>query len=76
MDTEGAIALGSALQFHTNTNLHSLYLINSNIGPEGVTGLGNGLRCLTALSVLILQNNEIRCDGLIVCGMDYNILTH
>ena len=63
VDTEGALALGSALQFHTSTNLIELILSNSNIGPEGVTGLGNGLRCLTALSNLTLQNNEIRCDG-------------
>ena len=64
VDTEGALALGSALQFHTSTNLCELTLGNSNIGPEGVTGLVNGLRCLTALSLLSLENNEIRCDGL------------
>ena len=63
VDTEGALALGSALQFHTSTHLCELYLSNSNIGPEGVTGLANGLRCLTALSHLSLENNEIRCDG-------------
>ena len=63
VDTEGALALGSALQFHTSTNLYALKLCNSNIGPEGVTGLANGLRCLTALSFLILIDNEIRCDG-------------
>ena len=63
VDTEGALALGSALQFHTSTNLCELILSNSNIGPEGVTGLVNGLRCLTALSYLTLQKNEIRCDG-------------
>ena len=63
VDTEGALALGSALQLHTSTNLYRLYLINSNIGPEGVTGLANGLQCLTKLSYLSLQNNEIRCDG-------------
>ena len=63
VDTEGALALGSALQLHTSTKLHRLYLSNSNIGPEGVTGLANGLRCLTALSYLTLQKNEIRCDG-------------
>ena len=63
VDTEGALALGSALQFHTRTNLRELKLSNSNIGPEGVTGLGNGLQCLTALPYLILENNEIRCDG-------------
>ena len=63
VDTEGALALGSALQFHTSTNLYRLYLSNSNIGPEGVTGLANGLRCLTALSNLTLQKNEIQCDG-------------
>ena len=62
-NTEGALALGSALQFHTSTNLYRLKLRNSNIGPEGVTGLTNGLQCLTALSDLILENNEIRCDG-------------
>ena len=63
VDTEGALALGSALQFHTSTKLRRLHLINSNIGPEGVTGLANGLRCLTALSFLSLKNNVIRCDG-------------
>ena len=63
VDTEGALALGSALQFHTSTNLYQLNLSNSNIGPEGVTGLGNGLQCLTALSKLTLENNEIRCVG-------------
>ena len=63
VDTEGALALGSALQLHTSTDLWSLSLSNSNIGPEGVTGLENGLRCLTALSCLGLNNNEIRCDG-------------
>ena len=63
VDTEGALALVSALQSHTSTNLYRLYLINSNIGPEGVTGLANGLQCVTALSYLSLQNNEIRCDG-------------
>ena len=63
VDTEGALALGSALQFHTSNDLYGLYLSNSNIGPEGVTGLANGLRCLTALSTLSLENNEIRCDG-------------
>ena len=63
VDKEGALALGSALQLHTSTKLRRLHLGNSNIGPEGVTGLANGLRCLTALSTLILDNNEIRCDG-------------
>ena len=63
VDTEGALELGSALQFHTSTNLYGLNLSNSNIGLEGVTGLANGLRCLTALSKLTLENNEIRCDG-------------
>ena len=63
VDTEGALALGSALQFHTSTHLCELDLSNSNIGPEGVTGLANGLRCVTALSNLTLDNNEIRCDG-------------
>ena len=63
VDTEGALALGSALQFHTSTNLRELDLSNSNIGPEGVTGLANGLRCLTALPRLTFENNEIRCDG-------------
>ena len=63
VDTEGALALGSALQFHTSTNLQELHLSNSNIGPEGVTGLANGLRCLTALSNLTLKNNEIQCEG-------------
>ena len=63
VNTEGALALGSALQLHTSTNLHRLYLSNSKIGPEGVTGLANGLRCLTVLSHLSLKNNEIRCDG-------------
>ena len=63
VDTEGALALGSALQLHTSTHLCELYLSDSNIGPEGVTGLANGLRCLTALSHLHLENNEIRCDG-------------
>ena len=63
VDTEGALALGSALQFHTSTNLYQLKLSNSNIGPEGVTGLASGLRCLTALSKLTLEKNEIRCDG-------------
>ena len=38
VDTEGALTLGSALQLHTSSNLYRLYLINSNIGPEGVTG--------------------------------------
>ena len=59
VDTEGALALGSALQFHTSTKLRKLNLRNSNIGPEGVTGLA----CLTALSNLSLKYNEIRCDG-------------
>ena len=63
VDTGGALALGSALQLHTSTNLRILKLSNSNIGPEGLTGLANGLRSLTALSHLILDNNEIRCDG-------------
>ena len=63
VNTEGALALGGALQFHTSTNLRGLKLNNSNIGPEGLTGLANGLRCLTALSNLTLENNEIRCDG-------------
>ena len=63
IDTEGALALGSALQFHTSTHLRELDLRNSNIGPEGVTGLANGLRCLIALSTLTLQKNEFRCDG-------------
>ena len=63
VDTEGALALGSALQFYTSTNLYRLNLRNSNIGPEGVTGLVNGLRCLTALFNITLENNEIRCDG-------------
>ena len=63
VDTKGALELGSALQFHTSTNLYQLKLSNSNIGPEGVTGLGNGLRYLTALSKLTLEKNEIRCDG-------------
>ena len=63
VDTKGALALGSALQFHTSTKLHRLNLNNSNIGPKGVTGLVNGLRCLTALSDLCLENNEIGCDG-------------
>ena len=63
VDTDGALALGDALQFHTNTNLHRLHLSNSSIGPEGVTGLVNGLRCLTILCYLTLDNNEIRCDG-------------
>ena len=63
VDTEGALALGSALQFHTSTDLCQLNLRYSNIGPEGVTGLTNGLQCLTALSYLHLLNNEIRCDG-------------
>ena len=63
VDTEGALALGSALQLHTSTDLWSLNLSNSYIGPEGVTGLANGLQCLTALSHLTLDNNEIRCDG-------------
>ena len=62
VDTEGARALGSALQFHTSTNLYGLNLSNSNVGPEGVIGLANGLRCL-ALSKLTLENNEIRCDS-------------
>ena len=63
VDTEGALALGSALRFHTSTNLYGLNLSNSNIGPEGVTGLVNSLRCLTAFNNLTLNNNEIRCDG-------------
>ena len=63
VSTVGALALGSALQSHTSTNLCGLNLSNSNIGPKGVTGLVNGLRCLTALSLLTLDNNEIRCDG-------------
>ena len=62
VDTEGALALGSALQFHTSTKLRELKLRNSNIRPEGVTGLANGLRCLAALSKLTLEKNEIRCD--------------
>ena len=63
VDTEGALALGNALQFHTSTNLYILKLDHSDIGPEGVTGLANGQRCLAALSHLSLENNEIRCDG-------------
>ena len=63
VDTEGALALGSALQFHTSTNLSGFDLSNSNIWPEGVTGLANALQCLTTLRYLTLENNEIRCDG-------------
>ena len=63
VNNEGALALDSALQFHTSTNLQKLKLSNSNIGPEGVTGLANGLRYLTALSNFTLEKNEIRRDG-------------
>ena len=57
VDTEGALALGSALECHTSTILQELDLSDSIIGPDSVIGLAHGLRCLTALSNLTLKSD-------------------
>ena len=87
VDTEGAVALGSALQLHTSTNLRGLNLSNSNIGPEGVTGLANGryldddiklltnsLQHLTRLSSLTLSHMNYGSDW--SCQVELRHLTN
>ena len=62
VDAEGVLALGSGLELHTKTNIRTLNLTNSSIGPEGATHLANGLRHLIKLETLHLSYNNVGCE--------------
>ena len=64
VDTEGALALGSALQYHTSTNLYQLNLINNEIRCCGFDTLWNSIQYLNSLEILCLSHNNIVGDNI------------